>query len=967
MLGITGSEGRARNLSSHTFALLAPAALLFVALKLCSPMSKKRPSASGVGASLGEQKRLQMEQMALKQRLEAEDIFDDDTVLGRLFIRYKLPDIDMSWSRSQVTEETLERTFNDLALETATFKLGDERGWKTVLKRGYGLVTVVVGTMLVLYMIIITPLNASEPFATDRQSTVFWVGLSMRITCLFALGGYLCVLRYNSERNVILAATVGTVWVASFCSTLAVGQDGQLDNLRLDDNGTLPVNGTVTATHEAEVPGLPMLVIMAVYVAGVPGLPVHVAMLCGWGQLPLSLIFHVSNGWQALPWGVPLARELLFNALGTFVAYKNIKQMKRNHLHRSLLEEAAELEKGAARRMEGLTHNTVPKAVAERMIGVNDYSFAESYEDCTVLQSDIVGYTALMSHESAIWVLNFVSEIFEEFDTLCDEFGVDKIKTIGDAYVVCAGALTLDDPQRPHPHGTPPQRVVRMALRMQEVVLRKSTEAKKEVGVRIGVHTGWTAGGNIGKVRPHFDIWGPGVTSTVKMEEMGRTGLVHVSDATHAHLGGLFECAPRNLGGDLSSEDYEQAMATLTELGIKETYFVHAARDASAAGGGRAAGGAGGAKRAPAPRSSSVQAIQYLNSKLAGGASNLAKKRPSLFSGPSKLTGSKVRGLADGMGTLDEGDGDDGTPAPAALMPPVGSEVDAPADLASSVASDETRRQLLGNKGKRNSIRESIKVVKEIVAPRGRVGVEEELEDGDDPSQQRKWVNLSKEEKLRSLTLAHQLMGRMLRSVAIVVALVFPAFTLYDIVLWGASMYLIVSRAIFSLILLMIALLLTTKLNDLSGVSRPSRNSKRAGSVSGKSSEKKEISQATLRLANLALVLTSAFGAFFCILFAPDSSTQYMFALSLFQIWIGYITLNLPTKEIAAWQVLISVTIPPHLPWYALPTSPPLVPRGRSSSRSPSPPRTTSTPRSRRSTRSSARRGSRRRRARAAS
>ena len=103
-----------------------------------------------------------------------------------------------------------------------------------------------------------------------------------------------------------------------------------------------------------------------------------------------------------------------------------------------------------------------------------------------------------------------------------EQFGVDKIKTIGDAYVVCAGALTIDDPQRPHPMGNPPQRVVRMALRMQQIVTRKSVEAQKEVAVRIGVHTGWTAGGNIGTKRPHFDIWGPGVTSTVKMEELGK-------------------------------------------------------------------------------------------------------------------------------------------------------------------------------------------------------------------------------------------------------------------------------------------------------------------------------------------------------------------------------------------------------------------------------------------------------------
>lgn len=115
-------------------------------------------SARNIGASLGEQKRLQLEQIALKARLAAEDIFDDESLLSRLMIRYKLPEVDMTWSRSAINEELLETTFANASFEVATFN-PRHRSWKTVLKRGYGLFALAVFFMQLLYMIVVTPLN----------------------------------------------------------------------------------------------------------------------------------------------------------------------------------------------------------------------------------------------------------------------------------------------------------------------------------------------------------------------------------------------------------------------------------------------------------------------------------------------------------------------------------------------------------------------------------------------------------------------------------------------------------------------------------------------------------------------------------------------------------------------------------------------------------------------------------------
>ena len=102
-----------------------------------------------------------------------------------------------------------------------------------------------------------------------------------------------------------------------------------------------------------------------------------------------------------------------------------------------------------------------------------------------------------------------------------------KVKTIGDAYIVCCGAFVCTDQQQ-----EAARRIVNMALSMQYIVSQKAFERGIDIGVRIGVHTGMVIGGIIGTVRFHFDMWGNGVAGAVRLEELGVRGRVHISDCT---------------------------------------------------------------------------------------------------------------------------------------------------------------------------------------------------------------------------------------------------------------------------------------------------------------------------------------------------------------------------------------------------------------------------------------------------
>ena len=227
-------------------------------------------------------------------------------------------------------------------------------------------------------------------------------------------------------------------------------------------------------------------------------------------------------------------KALLLNVLGVGVAHLGDRQQRDNFQRAAQFQSEEEMQHKIRNDVHRLLCNTLPAPIV-RDIAMGRVEVAHRYEQVTVLQSDMSGFTQLSASTPPEKVLGILSDLFGRFDRLASRFGVHKVKTIGDAYVAIGGAfsLTQDKPEAA-------RRIVRMGLAMARVVRETAKDQGIDIGVRIGVHTGVVVGGIIGTVRFHFDMWGNGVIGAMKMEEMGSVGRVHVSDATAMLIGDSF-------------------------------------------------------------------------------------------------------------------------------------------------------------------------------------------------------------------------------------------------------------------------------------------------------------------------------------------------------------------------------------------------------------------------------------------
>ncbi len=170
-----------------------------------------------------------------------------------------------------------------------------------------------------------------------------------------------------------------------------------------------------------------------------------------------------------------------------------------------------------------LLYNVLPPEIARRMIS-GEQLIAESLPSVTVLFADIVRFTQLAERVSAQEIVSGLDRIFSAFDELADVYDLEKIKTIGDSYMVVAGApIQRDD------HAAI---MARMALDMQEVI--KSVPAistDSTVQIRIGIHTGSVVAGVIGRKKYAYDLWGDAVNTASRMESHGEAGKIHCSEA----------------------------------------------------------------------------------------------------------------------------------------------------------------------------------------------------------------------------------------------------------------------------------------------------------------------------------------------------------------------------------------------------------------------------------------------------
>ena len=185
---------------------------------------------------------------------------------------------------------------------------------------------------------------------------------------------------------------------------------------------------------------------------------------------------------------------------------------------------------------ERLLLNILPGPIAERL-KLTDEPIADAFADVTVLFSDLVGFTTLALSVDADRLVALLNDLFSRYDALAQELGVEKIKTIGDAYMAVCG-LPVERPD----HAAV---AARMALGMFEATDQFNREQGTDLQVRIGLNSGPVVAGVIGTHKFIYDLWGDTVNTAARMESHGVPGRVHVSESTWAQIAGSFEAEAR--------------------------------------------------------------------------------------------------------------------------------------------------------------------------------------------------------------------------------------------------------------------------------------------------------------------------------------------------------------------------------------------------------------------------------------
>jgi adenylate cyclase len=171
--------------------------------------------------------------------------------------------------------------------------------------------------------------------------------------------------------------------------------------------------------------------------------------------------------------------------------------------------------------------NILPKEIADEL-KEKEGIIADSFEEATILFSDIVGFTPLSSRISAVELVNLLNEMFSIFDEIAGHYHLEKIKTIGDAYMLAGGI-----PIARQDHA---EAVANMALEMQVKMADFQEKLNEPLQIRVGIHTGPVVAGVIGTRKFIYDLWGDAVNIASRMESSGSPGKIQVSPATYEKL-----------------------------------------------------------------------------------------------------------------------------------------------------------------------------------------------------------------------------------------------------------------------------------------------------------------------------------------------------------------------------------------------------------------------------------------------
>jgi len=215
------------------------------------------------------------------------------------------------------------------------------------------------------------------------------------------------------------------------------------------------------------------------------------------------------------------------------VEYKTLKELNASNqnLEKALKELAHEKEKS-----ERLLLNILPETIAHRLKYENQL-IADRYEDVSVLFADLVNFTNYAETRSPEEIVNLLNRLFSIFDRLTDSYELEKIKTIGDAYLVVGGL--------PNPIPDHLERILNMALDMQKSMEEFNQEFGENFQLRIGIHSGPAVAGVIGQKKFIYDLWGDSVNTASRMESTGVPGKIQISEYLKERVQNLFAISER--------------------------------------------------------------------------------------------------------------------------------------------------------------------------------------------------------------------------------------------------------------------------------------------------------------------------------------------------------------------------------------------------------------------------------------
>ena len=279
------------------------------------------------------------------------------------------------------------------------------------------------------------------------------------------------------------------------------------------------------------------IVLVIVFACVLVPLRFHYALfLCA----TLILSYNLSLMLYNIPMAIAVSNNFFLVGAAIICGLGNFEHERRVYQrfeHEHLIEQQRKDIEAQKQRADSLLHQILPDPIADRLLEGTE-TIADGYSDVTVLFADLAGFTEFSRTVSPHSLVKMLNRIFSAFDEVAENCGVEKIKTIGDAYMAACGV-----PEEVEDHA---ERMLRMAIGMRVAMARICQEFPAYMlDIRIGVHTGPCVAGVIGRQRFIYDLWGDTVNLASRMESTGVNGHIQVSEATYLRTKSAFSFESR--------------------------------------------------------------------------------------------------------------------------------------------------------------------------------------------------------------------------------------------------------------------------------------------------------------------------------------------------------------------------------------------------------------------------------------